>query len=255
MRIVMTLVALVMICAMASCQRAATDAKPEPEGATASADHPMPPHPLQPCYAKAEIREASNGVRDVFVGGDNVTRFANPHHIYAAEVSPSGDYLMVWHMDYAPRKVSIYDLSSRERIAYFEPGTGGRMRWADYDLIYHQYGAGTSTAFFNIFNVAGAPVWRGGSSGARLDASGKYVLVLPSLNAGDDSIQVLDVRDGRVLAQADKPTDFAGVRDYSWLDGRTVRVWYEVHVGVNSIDMRTIDIPVDVDSPITRGPR
>src|SRR5437667_5663369 len=52
----------------------------------------------------------------------NVTRFRNPHHIFEYGTSPDGQYLLVWHMDFSPRRMSIYDLHrGGGRVARFEP--------------------------------------------------------------------------------------------------------------------------------------
>jgi hypothetical protein len=84
-------------------------------------EHPLPPKPLQKHWRDADIREDASGIRNVFIRDVNYTNFPNPHHIYTAEISPTGKYLLVWHKDYPPLKVSIYDVESRELVSRFEP--------------------------------------------------------------------------------------------------------------------------------------
>jgi hypothetical protein len=245
-------VLLVMVSLITGCRRPVSESETEGQVAV-SADHPMPPQPLRPSYARVEIRETATGVRNVFYRDQNVTQFTNPHHIYSAEVSPSGNYLLVWHMDYTPRKVSVYELPSLERVAHFEPGAGGQLQWGDYDLLYHAFGAGTNAAPFYVYNVAGETLWGGCPTGRRLDASGRYVIIFPSLSAAigpEEAIEVLDIRNGAVCGRADKPSDFGGALAYTWLDGRTIRVWYDATEDENYIGHRTIDIPVDLDHPV-----
>ena len=208
------------------------------------AEHPLPPPRLARSYKDVEIRQTASDVRNVFVDGTNITNFPNPHHIYTAEVSPSGRYLLVWHMDFSPRKVSVFDLDSGERVSQFVPGAGGEVRWAAHDLIYHCFGAGTNTAFPGIYSVTGEMCWGASTSGAALDASGLYVLVLPSLPNAGEHILIADVRTGDALGRA-RPDDFDHCQTYTWLDGRTIRVWYR------TLDRRTrcVDIPIDPDHP------
>ena len=101
----------------------------------APAWHPPPPPRLLESHVKTEVRLSPDNKRNVFIDRRNVTQFTRPQHIYKARVSPNDRYLFVWHMDYSPRKVSIYDLSSKQRISTFKPGAGGSLGWADHNLI------------------------------------------------------------------------------------------------------------------------
>lgn len=214
-------------------------------GTARPAEHPLPPEWLSEPYLVPQIRSTRGRVRDVFVDGRNVTRFSRPHHIYEAKVSPCSRYLFVWHMDYTPRKVSTYDLEGRRKIATFEPGAGGGLNWAAHDLIYHHFGAGTNTALFAVYSVEGKTQWRGSTSGAVLCKSGRSVFTFPTLPASKEPIVVADVRNGRALAQA-RPDDIACMIEYRWLDGRTVRFWYE------TVDRatKTIDVKIAPGKPV-----
>ncbi|QQE13779.1 hypothetical protein JD969_10050 [Planctomycetota bacterium] len=200
-------------------------------------NHSLPPEWLKDSWKKVEVKESGGKVKDVFVDGVNITQFGNAHHIYDAKVSPSGKYLFVWHMDYTPRKLSIYDLDLGVLKKMIEPGAGGSMKWAAGDLIFHKFGAGTNTAFWSVFNVEGEVLWAGATSGAELDESGLYVVIYPTLAADDGYVMIADVRDGRVLAKT-RPVEIDLVQQYAWLNGETVRVWYRtIENEVKSVDM------------------
>ncbi|MHC4981816.1 MAG: hypothetical protein ACYTF6_01440 [Planctomycetota bacterium] len=211
--------------------------RPAPEASAASDRHPLPPWPLSRPYVKTEIRLAGN-IRDVFVYDKNLTNFPRPHHIYSVRVSPDDEYVLVWHMDYPPRQVSIYELESFRKISTFGEGHGGEICWADYDLIYHQYGAGTNTALFAVYSLTGEKLWEGFSSGAHLCESGQHVFVYPTLSNTEEEILVADVRNGDVIGRA-RPEDIACTEKLIWVDGVTVRAWYRtLDESIKSVDIR-----------------
>jgi len=178
--------------------------------------HSLPPPRLPESHIKADVRLSRDKIRDVFIDGRNVTQFSRPQHVYEARVSPNDQYLLVWHMDYSPRKVSIYDLDSRRKVSTFKPGAGGSFGWAANSLLYHQYGAGTNTAIFAVYSVDGKKLWSGNSSGASLCESGRYVFVCPSLPVAKEDIQILDARNGKVLARARPSPSFLVMRGVVW---------------------------------------
>ena len=194
---------------------------PTPE----ATDHPRPPGPLRKSYVEPKIRFSTGSITDVFVDDRNITTFSHREHIYSALSSPDGRYLLVWHMDYPPRKVSIYDLDAKIKLSTFEPGAGGEIRWAANNLIFHQFSAGTNTAIFSVYTVNGKRLWGGFSSGAELCESGMYVLVYPTVSGTKEDILVADIRNGDVLGKA-RPPDVACVGEHRWLDGQNVRFWY-----------------------------
>ncbi|MEX0716797.1 MAG: hypothetical protein WD066_09425 [Planctomycetaceae bacterium] len=84
-------------------------------------------------------------------------RFPNPHHIYAAELSPSEKYVFVWHMDFSPRRLKVYDTSTRDIVADFVPGVAGEFEWSADDRIIHLFGAGTGH-FSCLYDVDGTEI-------------------------------------------------------------------------------------------------
>jgi hypothetical protein len=211
---------------------------------TQPVSHPLPPEPLTSSWKGPEVRITSGQIKDVYVDDKNITKFNRAQHIYEAKVSPSNRYLLVWHMDYAPRKVSVYDLQDGTTVSTFEPGAGGSIGWAAHDLIYHQYGAGTNTALWGVYAIDGHKQWSGFASGASLDDSGRFVLVYPTLSVTKEEILVADVRDGRVFART-RPEGIACVLTYRWLDGQTIRVWYEALDG----ETKPIDMNLCLEKP------
>jgi hypothetical protein len=204
---------------------------------SSSLHHPLPPEPLARSLVQAEIRSQSGEIRNVFVSDRNLTQFSRPHHIYAAKVSPDNRYLMVWHMDFPPRKVSVYRIEDGRKISTFEPGAGGDIAWAAHGLIFHRFGAGTDTALWRVYTRQGDERWRGFASGAKLDPSGRFVLSYPTLPVCDDPIRLSDIRDATVLAEA-RPEEICSFRTHRWLDGKTLRIWYsDLEYQVRSIDL------------------
>jgi hypothetical protein len=240
LRRVVLLVAILL--GASGCSREKPPGKPPASGQTSGsraqqAHHPLPPEPLAQSRIRPEIRGQSGEIRNVFVSDRNLTKFSHPHHIYAAKASPDGAFLMVWHMDYPPRKVSVYRIQDGRKISTFEPGAGGHIRWAAHGLLYHVLGAGTDITLWRVYNKQGRELWRGSACGALLDASGRYVLRYPTLPIADEPIALADIRDATVLAEA-RPEDICSFRTHRWLDGKTLRVWYiDLEYQVQSIDL------------------
>jgi len=209
-----------------------------------------PPAPLAPPTIKTDIRLSRDEIRDVFIADRNVTQFARPHHIHAAEVSPDDRCLMVWHMDYSPRKLSVYDLKAMRKVSAFTPGAGGTLAWAADNLIYHQFGAGTNTAAFAVYSVDGEKQWGDSATGAELCRSGRYVFSFPTTGVAIEEIRVRDVRDGKVLAGV-RPAGISCVLDHMWIDGRTIAFRYS---GRNN-ELKVVEITIDSDSPPARTGR
>ena len=69
----------------------------------------------------------------------------------------------------------------------------------------------------------------------------------PSLPAGKEHIQLLDIRNRKALARA-RPSDIACVTEHRWIDGRTVRFWYTDIDGAT----KTVDITITSDKPTAR---
>ena len=63
--------------------------------------------------------------------------FDAPQHLYAVEESPSGHYLLVWHMERSPRRLKIFRIADGAMTADFVPGYGGGMQWTFGDRIFH----------------------------------------------------------------------------------------------------------------------
>ena len=224
--------------------RSEAPASEHPPAAMSEA-HPPPPRPLDTSWYEVDIRTTDRGIRDVFVNDKNVTRFERPQHIYTAQVSPTNRYLLVWHLDYTPRKASIYDLKRSVKVSTFVPGAGGDLQWTAGDLIYHEFGAGTNTAIFYVYGTDGNVLWHGNFSGAELCESGRYVFIYPTLPLAKEEIMVADVRNGNVLGSA-RPDGIANVIAHTWLDGLNIRFWYDDVEGRTE----TVDIRLRPDDPV-----
>jgi hypothetical protein len=207
---------------------------------------PVPPDepalvPLPQPTIKAKVVKGRRDISDVHVerGGTwvNLTRFARPHHVYDFKASPDDRWMFVWHMDYSPRKVSVYDLRRMKRVAVFVPGGGGSLQWTAFDTIYHQFGGGTNTAIFAVYDIAGSRLWSGSATGAELSPCGRYVITFPSTGVETEPIAVHDARDGAVLA-SDLSGGITNVEDIQWITARSIRVRYET----KDKDEHTVDL-------------
>ncbi|MBI2923238.1 MAG: hypothetical protein HYY18_19455 [Planctomycetes bacterium] len=124
-------------------------------------------------------------------------RFATRQQIFAAEESPSGFYLFVWHMDRSPRRLTIFRLSDGAQIADFAPGFGGELRWTLGDKLLHAWGVGTNLAMIRVYDVTGAVLHSEGVTGYLLTGRGYYV-GFPSIDiASDSSLYKYDVNTGK----------------------------------------------------------
>lgn len=248
MRMQPWMVAIVWVGSFSACSKtnqAPPIAAAMPASSQPAADHPLPPEPLSKSWLSADIKATFGEIQDVYVQGNNITKFARPQHIYDAAVSPSDRYLYVWHMDYPPRKITVYDLTSRKRISSFAPGAGGRLCWAEYDLLYHEFGAGVNSACWGVYTVEGRQCWRGTATGASLDPSGKFIFVFPTTSLSDEEIIVADIRNGDVYARTRPERDIC-VSTFRWLDGRTVRAWYDADTSETT---KSVDLNLNFDKP------
>lgn len=172
--------------------------------------------------AAAVVIDRSGKAPVVRVERNGKTVFEHPfgagHQIYAAEESPSGCYLLVWHMDRSPRRLTIYRLTDNAEVSDFVPGYGGDLQWTRGDKILHEWGAGTGVKNICVYDVTGAVVHSDSVTGAILTDRG-YYLVFPTTDvAADKSLSKYDVNDGKktVLRSC-----LPGIpKDYAFHEGR-----------------------------------
>lgn len=124
----------------------------------------------------------------------NVTRFENPHHIFEYGVSPDGRYLFAWHMDFSPRRVSVYDLHrGATRIARFEPEAGGFFCWNSQNHIVHLFGCGSGCLGCKVYGREGRVLFKLGGYPMNVSPSGRYLITYPVAWVGSQEIAIYDL--------------------------------------------------------------
>jgi hypothetical protein len=114
----------------------------------------------QPIFAQSLTLKGVKGITNVWFNDARLTSFKNPHDIFDFQISPSKKYAFVWHADFPPRKLAIFDLASNKLIKEFVPGAGGELTWSNDDHIVHIFGCGTSCAVAKIYDAAGKTIFR-----------------------------------------------------------------------------------------------
>ena len=127
----------------------------------------------------------------------NVTGFKSPQHIYDYGISPDSRYLFVWHMDFSPRKVSVYDLDSGKPVSRFQPGHGGELCWNSKNQIIHFFGCGSGCLGCGTYSQEGRPLFEVYSGGMDLSPSGRYLATFPVSFMPPREISIYDLYDSR----------------------------------------------------------
>ena len=190
------------------------------------------------------LHTGADGRKNVVVkrGDDQValTEFERPTHIYDFAVSPDGKSAFVWHMDFPPRTVSVYDLETRCRTASFQPGMGGSLRWTCANTLLHIWGAGTAVRLFHVYDLQGKVLcgtlteWLVPSPGVRFIAAHPVI-------AGRGRLRVWDLSANRLVIDRETEGEPWFSLDVRWEGDRTLHLLYATEDG-----KRTKDVPVEV---------
>lgn len=161
---------------------------------------------------------STRAITDVFlcIAGQrhNLTAFPRPQHIYGHEVSPSGDWAFVWHMERPPRIVTVYDTRSCAEVASFSPGRGGSLCWTSVDSLLHSWGAGTCVAIFAVYDRHGRTI-ETGSAGALEVSPGRRFVLMPPVTLCGEPLEVMSLETFRVVYHAE-PDEPCYLRDVTW---------------------------------------
>lgn len=130
-------------------------------------------------------------------------RFETPQHIYGCEESPSGHYLLVWHMERPPRRLKVFRLTDGAMVADCAPGFGGRLQWTHGDKILHSWGCGTNCQNVCVYDITGATLHEENVTGHILTRRGFYI-VFPTVHvAARKGVYKYDVNTGRATVLLD----------------------------------------------------
>jgi hypothetical protein len=153
-----------------------------------------------PAKDDVKLTEDGRSIRNVYrlLGGTwvNVTGFRNPHHIFEYGTSRDDRYLLVWHMDFGPRRISVYDLRrGGGRVGRFEPEMGGSFCWNGQNRIVHVSGCGTGCRLCKVYSVEGKVLFRLVDSPMDVSPSGRYLVTFPIAWVGDRQIAIYDLHE------------------------------------------------------------
>ncbi len=139
-----------------------------------------------------------------------LTGFTQPQHVYDAAISDDGALACVWHMAFAPRQVSVYDLATRELLHRFAPGSGGDLRWAASEpvLLLETAGMGMGGARVTAFAPDGRTLVRTGVGSQALSPDDRWVLSV-SWRDGTGRVEVFGVATGERVFGARAPESLA----------------------------------------------
>lgn len=193
-----------------------------------------PPIPQVEVIERAGLRNVRILREDTWV---QVTQFTRPEHVYEAAVSPSGRWLLVWHMARTPRVLSIYDLRTLALHRQWIPGFGGDLHWTAHDTIFHRWGAGVSCRCWAIYSTDGRVMNQGVCDNLSESPDRAFALLYPQLSVSDRSVVLVDLGCGR-LQTVERLHDPEYVVEALWKDDRTA----VLDVGTFEGERRTLEV-------------
>ncbi|HVY48837.1 MAG TPA: hypothetical protein VHB21_23270, partial [Minicystis sp.] len=115
-------------------------------------------------------------------GAHRLERFTEPQAIVGTEISPDGRRAYVWHLGARPpRRLSVYDLASRTRLADFAPGFGGELHFTPAGNLVHTWGCGSNCHGYALYDASGRTLFRGVTAGAEVSPARRYLVTSSSL--------------------------------------------------------------------------
>lgn len=177
-----------------------------------------------------------------------LTNFRNAHYIYAAEPSPSEKYAFVWHMDFPPRKLRVYELSTQRLVSDLKPGVNGEFTWSADDRIVVRYGTGTGR-YATILDVMGNELFSSGPSfelfercNFEIDPSRRVLVSMPISPHSPGQIVLVRTSDG---AKRKIGPERMTAQDWSWHD-HALRISYVTSTNEDSPSLKfEMRIPED----------
>jgi hypothetical protein len=163
---------------------------------------PRPPsesRPTQTAASRPVLRQARgrNGLVQVQVdlgqGFEDLTSFGRVQEIHEAEVSPDGRWLLVWHHELPPRKLTVYVLPDKTVAADFAPGYGGSLGWTAANEILHYWGCGTECTSYALYRHDGEQVLGGVATAMDLSPGGDLLVEFPVSSSISQAFTVRDL--------------------------------------------------------------
>ena len=146
---------------------------------------------------KLKIIDDKANIKDVFyfINGrwTNLTNYKKPHHIYDYKISPDGNYAFVWHMEYSPRLLSVYDLRKLVLLKDLKLGFGGDIKWNTDNNLVHVYGCGSGCAAAKVINLKGETLFEISGSPIEVSPSGQYLAFFTINWVGKQNFELYDL--------------------------------------------------------------
>lgn len=178
------------------------------------------------------ITVSSGKIKNIYIDADQLTDFTRPNEIIDYGVSQDNNLLFVWHRDYPPLKLSIYDLNTRQRISQTVPGFGGSMAWTAANNLIHFAGCGTNCVNIAGYNRMGARQFEEIACGVELSPQNSYLLMIPSMPACEPGVKIVDLRTFKVSDLTDIADDVRFVFAVTWQNSRDVKIEFEDSSGM-----------------------
>lgn len=173
-----------------------------------------------------KLIKTKNGINNIYFRGSNLTKFSNPHEIYAYQISPNGLWALVWHQDHRPRKLTIYDLQKQTLYKEIIPGFGGEISWTAYNNIYHIWGCGTNCVMMSVYDIEGKTLLNENYCGLDIDPSKNYFVTSPSDFACEPFLRIFSFNNFKNIYTSKQEDDIRVVDNISWEESGSIRIIY-----------------------------
>jgi hypothetical protein len=190
-------------------------------------------NPLSKADKGLKMIEAMNQIKNIVVWKDdkwvNLTNFSHPHHIYAYEKSHDQKYIFVWHEDYPPRVLSIFDLQEMKLVKNLFLGFGGDVKWNQENNIVHVYRCGSGCMAAKMLNLEGDTLFEIGNSPIIVSPTGRYLLIYTINWVGHQNIELYDLSKKNLIAFKKPLFVINGVGNFesiNWNDERKITITY-----------------------------
>lgn len=183
-------------------------------------------HSLAETNATQRLKTVSQakGIRNVYLqttnGWKNLTKFKNPHNIYDSAISPDGQWAYVFHMDFKPVRLAIYNLAKQEKVAEISPGVGGNLSWSKSNRIIMEYGAGVGVNLVTIYDLNAKIIYQtyGNSQISEVcliavSPSKDFIVLMAEYENFANRIEIIRVADGAIWYYGNEKLAAA---DFTW---------------------------------------
>jgi len=186
-----------------------------------------------PCYSAdkefetLKLVESGRSLKNIYHGNKNLTGFTHPHEIVKYQTSPNGKWAFIWHYDYPPMKLRIYNMQKDKLIKDFEPGYGGGLRWTAYNDLVHSWGCGSSCTMMAIYDIQGRTIFSGVYNKIDFSPGNKYMATFPMIFGPDPFIYIYDLKDLKQVYKSSKDDNYEMLFNIEWEGDETLNVLYD----------------------------